>query len=101
MTDNGTGLPPEWPVKANPCQKDDQPPERWIKMTDKQLDALKAKYQGEYDAWKEAKKAEERKREENEKKAREAPAKQAQSRLKLLQFTEDEIKKIMGANYCE
>lgn len=93
-------LPQNWPVKANPCERDAMPPMGWEKLTRAELDALKRENQADYDEWKANKEAEERKREEDEKLAKEAPCKSAEAKLKVLQFTDDEIKKIMGANYC-
>lgn len=98
-TPNKNKLPKEWPVKANPCADDAMPPIGWEKLTQAELDALKKENQPEYDKWKEKQEAKEREREEEKKHAEEAPSKSAEEKLKVLGFTDDEIKKIMGANY--
>ena len=100
MTDNGTGLPPEWPVKANPCAEDAMPQMGWEKLTQAQLDALKRENQWEYDIWKRETEAGQTLKWEEEKLAEEAHCKSAEAKLAALGFTTPEIKKIMGDNYC-
>lgn len=98
-TRNEQGLPLEWPVKANPCKEGDTCPRGWEKMTQADLEALKAENQQSYDEWKARKEGEQRKREEAEKASEQASAKSAQGKLQALQFTDEEIQKIMGTNY--
>lgn len=100
-TDNPRGLPPEWPVKANPCNHDDECPMGWEKMSKANLDALKEEHQQAYDEWKASQEAEQKQREESEKTDEEKPCKTARAKLKTLLFTDAEIKKIMGNNYVE
>jgi len=101
MTSNEQGLPQNWPVKANPCAEDAEVPAGWEKLTRAQLDALKKKNQAEYDIWKRETEAGQTLKWEEEKLAEEAHCKSAEAKLAALGFTTPEIKKIMGANYCE
>ena len=93
-------LPQNWPVRANPCEKDAKPPRGWEKLTRAQLDALKRENQVEYDIWKRETEAGQTLKWEEEKLAEEAHCKSAEKKLTVLGFTDQEIKKIMGDNYC-
>ena len=100
-TPNISKLPPEWPVEADPCSKDAVVPEGWEKLTQEELDTLKADNMKAYEKWDAKRKAKEAKEKEKEKEEIEAPARRAQAKLKDLDFKTDEIRAIMGVNYVE